>query len=177
MTPRDAFTREVLAHPGRLAVVLRGCQGAGKTTLARELQAGWNPGHLLPATLCAADDYFADHETGLWRFDPEKLPAAHGECLRRWVEAMQGGLSAGTALAVVHNTGATVAEVAPYAALALAYGWSLRIVTLDLAWQVCAGRQVHGVPEGTVQRTARAVREETARFPPWWSHTTLRGDL
>jgi len=72
---------------------------------------------------------------------------------------------------VVDNTGTSVAEVAPYAALAGAFGHSLRIVTIICDPTVAWKRNSHGVPFETIFRMDRRLRDETALLPPYWPHT------
>ena len=72
---------------------------------------------------------------------------------------------------VVDNTNTTVAEVSPYAALALAYGHTLKIMTFVGDWRIAARRNVHGVSEATVESQANRTGE--AMFPPWWPHETV----
>jgi predicted kinase len=140
-----------------MVIILRGPSGAGKST--------WAKHHFPHASVVSADHYFMVGDE--YRFDPSKLPQAHAVCLRKFVDNMQFGED----ITVVDNTNTTVAEVAPYAALALAYGHTLKIVTFDGDWRIAARRNVHGVPESTVE--AQASRIMDAVFPPWWPHETV----
>jgi predicted kinase len=131
--------------------VYSGIPGSGKSTLVRERHPG--------VVVCSADDFFVVE--GEYRFDPRSLPAAHGACLRKFVNALEVGHEV-----VADNTATTVAEVAPYAALALAYGYDLLVVTVHCDPEVAAARNTHGVP--AVACRAMADRLAKRELPPWW---------
>jgi hypothetical protein len=138
--------------------IYSGVPGSGKSTLVREHHAG--------AIVCSADHHFTDDD-GVYRFDPTQLPEAHGACLRKFAGyAAIGG--PGDPDLVVDNTNTTVAEIAPYAALALAYGHELLVVTVECDPAVAAARNTHGVPEAAVKRMAASLAAR--QLPPWWKH-------
>ena len=140
--------------------------------------------------LCSANHYFM--VDGQYRFDPRQLPAAHAACLEKFVSALNGPEKRVTILRgipgsgkstyclkngdrldiVVDNTNLSVSEVAPYAALALAYGKELEIVTLRVDPKLAAERNIHGVGEAGVQRMYDRMIESDAHefWPPWWNH-------
>lgn len=141
-------------------VILRGIPGSGKSRLARKLAPRKT------GVICSADDFFM--RSGRYVFDGSKLGEAHNYCLRKFLHALGCQLS----VIVVDNTGTSVAEVAPYAALALAHGATLEIITVKCSVRVAAKRNVHGVPRKAVAAMARRLKEEGKRLPPWWSHKT-----
>lgn len=141
------------------ATILRGIPGSGKSTYVKAIGPS--------ASVVSADHYF--EKSGTYQFNPAKLPEAHGECLRKFVEALQAKASH----VVVDNTNTSVAEVAPYAALALAYGAELEIVTFQVDPVVAAARNVHGVPATGVEAMAKRLNDETSRLPPWWPQRTV----
>lgn len=147
--------------------------------------------------IVSADHFFM--VDGEYKFDPSKLPQAHGACLRGFVSHLQdagvgkvrkvtilrGVPGAGKSTfmekhperlgeLVVDNTNITVAEIAPYAALALAYGASLEIITLEVNPE--DAKNVHGVPLSAVARMAVRLSEEGKEFPLWWNRTILVRD-
>ena len=140
-----------------MVIILRGPSGAGKSTYAKQ--------HYPHASVVSADHYFM--VDGEYRFNPSKLSQAHAVCLRNFVDNLQSGQD----ITIVDNTNCTVAEVTPYAALALAYGHTLKIVTFVGDWQIAARRNVHGVPDATVESQASRIGE--VMFPPWWPHETV----
>jgi energy-coupling factor transporter ATP-binding protein EcfA2 len=139
--------------------ILCGISGSGKSTLAKSLGG----------VVCSADDYFTLY--GKYDFNPSKLPEAHAWCLRKFVSAVQLGLSD----VVVDNTNTTVAEVAPYAALALAYGHELLIKIILCNVDVAAARNVHGVPRAGIFKMAERIQGLAVSLPPWWPCEEVAG--
>lgn len=148
-------------------IVMRGIPGSGKTTLIRKRWPG--------AVVVSADDHFVGRD-GVYRFDPKQLGEAHAECLRRFtsVVSLKGVLVPVTL--VVDNTGVSVAEVAPYVALALAYRHEARVVTLRCDPEVAHERNVHGVPRHACDRMAELLDSEGGAFPLWWTHEVLEAE-
>lgn len=134
-------------------IILSGIPGAGKSTYAERRYPD--------AYVVSADSYFM--VDGEYRFDPAGLPAAHGACLRDFTRALQAHEHA---TLVVDNTNISVAEIAPYAALALAYGADLRIVTVNADPENAWARNVHGVPAQSIRRMFDALNKR--ELPPWW---------
>jgi predicted kinase len=141
--------------------ILRGIPGSGKSTYICK--------NFREACIVSADDFFMEGTE--YKFDPSKLPQAHAACLREYAEwLMLVERHRCWWPLVVDNTNTSVMEVAPYAALALAYGASLRIVTIKCDPVVAAARNVHGVPLRAVMAMAKRLEEETPRLAPWWEH-------
>lgn len=146
----------------KIMYILRGISGSGKSTFANTFN---NP---IEHVVCSADNYFTDRNTGVYNFNPSKLPAAHAACFRDAVEACQ---SDEIRIVIIDNTSTTVAEIAPYHALGVAYGFKVQIITITCPPEICASRNTHGVPLATCQRMAARLEAETPIFPPWWAHT------
>jgi len=143
--------------------ILRGLPGCGKTTYARRLQES-NPARI---AFFSADHYFM--RDAVYRFDPSQLPMAHGECLRAYANCVSRSLSLESV--IVDNTNLSVAEIAPYYALALAYGHrdvAVYNVNRRATADECHARNVHGVSLDTVRRMANDFADNHHRFPPWW---------
>lgn len=147
--------------------ILRGVPGAGKSRLARKLRKGRKNCEVI-----SADHYFTPFGlgTGQYRFDPAKLGEAHSWCLRSFLEYLQWERRT----VIVDNTNTTAVEIAPYAALALAYGYKVQVITIAANAREAARRNVHGVPVETVLRMTKRLKEETPRLPPWWPHKIIR---
>jgi predicted kinase len=142
-----------------VVVVMRGVSGSGKSTYIKNNYPG--------AIVCSADDYFV--QNGSYQFDAAKLPQAHGACLRKFVDVL--AVNANNVLhptVVVDNTNCGVDEVAPYAALASAYGYELRVVTLLVDPSVAHSRNVHGVKLETVQNQYKRLYAGTRAMPDRW---------
>lgn len=138
-------------------IILRGVPGAGKSTWAATQEFPANT-HFVSA------DHFFVGQDGIYRYDFTKIKEAHGQCLRHYTNLVYEG-TANTV--VVDNTNSSIAEVAPYVALADAYGHSVAMKTLIvndpfLAWK----RNVHGVPFKTVMEMHQRLLTE--KLPPWW---------
>lgn len=142
--------------------IRRGLPGSGKSTQARfEMSKSGAENQVI----FSADYYMVDDE-GKYKFDAQKLTEAHGKCLRNFVAAVQ--LPPEKSFLIVDNTNITVAEMAPYAALALAFGHKLEIITSDCPVELCSKRNVHGVNIETIQRMEVLMKKQ--ELPPWWPH-------
>ena len=142
-------------------IVMRGVPGSGKSTYVKQNYPN--------AFVVSADHFF--EKGGKYQFDPRKLGQAHGECLKNFTEAIRS--CSPDAVIVVDNTNTTNAEMAPYAALALAYGHNLKTVMLQTMACIAAQRNQHGVPEATVERMSDTLRNESHKCPAYWNQTIL----
>jgi predicted kinase len=144
------------------AIILRGVPGSGKSTWARQ--------HYPDASVFSADSYFM--RGGEFRFDPSKLGAAHAASLRgfvEWTRSAPPGVRA-YEVGIADNTNTTIAEVAPYAAVALAYGHDLEIITFLCDPEIAAERNIHGVPYRTIVSMDRRLRASAGEMTPRWNH-------
>lgn len=170
-----------------MVIILRGVSGSGKSTLSRFMMSDGVNGvdqlvnnsevstfmwHLYdtspgPKATFSADSYFM--RDGEYRFDHRDLSVAHGLCLKGFAEAIRSPPSGSTAQTlVVDNTNCSVAEVAPYAALAAAYSHELHVVTLIGDPKTCWKRGHHGVPFSGVLRQDTNLRRSLNEWPPWY---------
>lgn len=140
-----------------LAIILRGVPGSGKSTWARLAYPD--------AAKFSADDYFM--QNGQYVFDPSKLGEAHATCLRGFIDWAQRPTSE---VAIVDNTSTTIAEVSPYASIALAYGHDIEIITFLCDPTVAAARNVHGVPPAAIVGMDKRLRDSVGQLMPWWPH-------
>ena len=145
--------------------ILRACSGAGKSTKAAALVLTAMVAGLVSAVF-SADTYMVDAE-GNYCFDFTKLSECHNQCLRGFTEALQG---AHYDVLIVDNTNTTLSEIAPYAALALAYGAELKITTLRCDPRIAHSRNVHEVPLAGVEAQAARLVDSISEMPPWWPH-------
>lgn len=135
--------------------ILQGISGAGKTTLARRIQREARDERCV---IVSADHFFMVN--GAYRFDPSKLSEAHAQCLKRFIGSI------GEAIVVVDNTNSTVAEIAPYYAIAEAYGYDTRILRVRCRPDIAAARGLHGVSEEKNWSVADAI--VTQNYPRRW---------
>lgn len=138
-------------------VILCGASGSGKST--------WASQNYPDAIVVSADHYFIG-EDGEYRFDPSKLGDAHGSCLRHFVKCAQSMI---TDTVVVDNTNTTTVEIAPYVAVARAYGIEPEI----RAWvgsppEHALTRNTHGVPAEVVKAMWDRLSATVANWPTFW---------
>ena len=138
--------------------ILCGISGRGKSTYAKEV--------LGKDMHFSADNYFTN-EKGEYNFNPSELGEAHGQCLRFATEEMRYGKYN----VVIDNTNTTVAEIAPYAAYALAYGYELEIVRLSCDLETAINRNVHNVPSQVIEAQLLRLNKLGDTLPPWWKLT------
>jgi predicted kinase len=172
MSDTATITKQQLldrVRTGRHVVVLRGVSGSGKTTLSLELAAAAST-----VECVSADAFFTDAD-GRYSFDGAKLGEAHAECLRHFVRALQTDNAYGVrdSLVLVDNTNTSIAECAPYMALAAAYGFKALIVTLDVPGRIAHARNLHGVSAEGVEAQGWRMAADEARFPPFWERVRL----
>lgn len=141
---------------------MRGTSGSGKSTYIRT--------HFPLATVVSADHFFM--RDGEYRFDASKLGEAHGQCLREFVNYLLQRLEPNPL--VVDNTNTTTTELAPYAALALAYKYDLEVVTLECDPEVAAARNTHGVPLASVRRMAENITRSQSHIPKYWNPSVVK---
>lgn len=156
-------------------IIMRGLPGAGKSYTAQTIR-NYADDHCEVISV-SADDYFYN-DRGDYRFDPSKLPQAHGECFRKAVSwATATVLPTRSRLIVVDNTNISAWEVAPYMALAQAYAIPAYILTVDCGQEERMKRNAarpldRRVPEVILANMAMRMHEE--RLPPFWENVVTR---
>ncbi len=138
--------------------IYTGLPGSGKTTLIGQRHPR--------ALVCSSDHHFTGRD-GVYRYVPAEIGQAHAACLRKFVGlaiSHDGDIA-------VDNTGTSASEVAPYAALALAYGRALHIVTVECHPEVAFARNLHGVSMETIVAMHKQLQERV--LAPWWSQETI----
>lgn len=142
--------------------IMCGVSGSGKSYEAMKLQLS-APGE---SRVVSADHYFTDR-SGSYAFSVALLGEAHAACLRRFLDEVQGG----TAHVIVDNTNTTIAEIAPYVAIAQAYGYEVEIRTMharSIDLESCAQRNTHGVSLEAI--SGQHQRLTSRRWPFHWEH-------
>jgi len=124
--------------------VMRGISGSGKSTYAKLLRSAAAEVGQLPL-IVSADDFFIGSEG--YKFDINNLGEAHKDCMRKFLQALQDGMSP----VIVDNTNLGLEEFSPYVAVGQALGYDVEIIQVNTPPEVAAGRNVHGVGENHVQ--------------------------
>jgi predicted ABC-type ATPase len=138
--------------------IMQGVSGAGKSSFP----------DIYRAFVVSADHYFMRGFE--YQFDASKLGKAHANCLLMFAKALEAGMN----FVVVDNTNTTPVEVAPYYALASAYGYDVVIKYIpceDL--KLAAERNRHGVPLKTIEQQAKRIENFAKHMPPYWSRETV----
>ena len=125
-------------------LLIRGVSGSGKSTLAEMLAVALN------GKSFAADDYFMIE--GEYKWDQLKLGEAHDWCQK----SVEQELQSGSGIAIVHNTLVTEKQVAEYTTIAERTGATLISLIVERRH---SGKNIHGVPDKTVQKQARQLRQ------------------
>jgi predicted kinase len=151
-------------------IVLRGCSGSGKSTYAKV--------NYPRAQVFSTDDFWINVHTGAYEFDVKRHSEAHAWNLRRFIDAVQYAINfdSDPQTFVVDNTNTTVAEFAPYCAIAGAYGFDVEIVTIDVEVDVAHPRNVHNVPQPVVHGQRRNLVANNSLIPKWWKHKKVVQD-
>ena len=102
--------------------ILRGLPSAGKTEVADIMVQGNDD-----CVAHAIEDFFYDEEREETVFDPNKLPEAYADCLKRVEDSLQDDA---ISTVIVHNIFATQYECKPYFDLAEKHGASVRVISM-----------------------------------------------
>lgn len=159
--------------------ILQGVPGSRKSSLCKVYQSQ-HPDEIIH--IISADDYMVN-EKGEYLFDPSKLGKCHQKCLLAFMEKVinlsslkeehpptRASLLDHTIF--VDNTNCTVVEIAPYMAIAMAYGLEPVICSLtDIPLDLC--HNIHGVPADQVAKMEKTLKDSWKDFPPWWRHQIL----
>lgn len=151
-----------------LCILLQGIAGAGKSTLARQMEAE----DLLGTKTVCADFYFESHDG--YRFNPAELGKAHTACFRGYLDALRNEYY--LKRLIVANTNLNPVDVSPYIAAARAYGHDWQILQVGCDPNVAADRNVHGVPRSKVLKMYERLQNFYAPRE-WWDHVFGTGDL
>lgn len=144
-------------------IILMGIPGSGKSTYCE---------YFTHKRVFSADHYMVDKD-GAYAFDPAKLPECHAKCLRGFVEYLQNSRPDHSGYVFVDNTNTSIAEIAPYAAIAQAYGFEMEIRWILVDPDLAAKRNVHSVPTGTVHAMHGRILKTYDNLPPWWKKSQL----
>jgi len=138
------------------ALVYCGLPGSGKSTLAREVSG---------TTVIETDDFW--YVDGEYRYQVERAGESHRWNIKRWVDLCRAGFP-NIACA---NTNIALQEIAPYVAIADAYGYEVGVVRVEVSLKTSKARNIHAVPEMTLEYMDREFNR--VMYPEWWNVTTI----
>ncbi len=143
--------------------IFRALPGGGKSHLTAPLEAAG-------ATVASADRYpklYTYHPDGSVSYDVSLADPSHGASYKTAIEAIREGCDV-----VVDNTNLSLAEIAPYVAIAQAYRATCEIVTINVNPEIAFARNTHGVPRevffGTEERPGMVATFQAFEEPFHW---------
>ncbi len=128
----------------KIAYIMRGVPGSGKSTIAAKLAADNGVVH-------STDQYFMVND--VYVYDPAKLQVYHDRNQR----AFESSLKAGVPIVVCDNTNVRLEYMRPYIEAAHRYRYEVRIIKVphpDPA--VAAARNSHGASLSTIEHMIRS---------------------
>lgn len=128
-------------------ILLRGAPGSGKST--------WISRNHPNAVVCSADHFFIDRKTGEYKWDVNKLGTAHRVCQ----EKFEASLLDDAEVVIVDNTLTKVRDMVWYYETARSAGYEVEVVELRKPVETILGRNSHGVPDESVIRMDRQLRQ------------------
>lgn len=131
-----------MAKRQKLAIIMRGLPGSGKSTIAEHLAQSSKS-----SALHSTDSYF--YKKNKYCFDYSKLGENHVKNLK----AFETSCKRGKALVICDNTNILHKYYQPYFKIAKKYHYNCSIIVVDeFRPMVCYKRQNHGVPYSTIKR-------------------------
>jgi predicted kinase len=134
-------------------ILLRGCSGAGKTTLAKKIELETHE-QGVGVVICSTDEVWSVQTPAgkLYLWNPACLREAHALNRAKVDMAMQKGIE----VIIVDNTNTTWAEIEPYVHMAIKHGYRVEVREPETEWkrnvEELAARNVHSVPKEVVVR-------------------------
>jgi hypothetical protein len=114
---------------------------------------------------CSTDDGMYNEE-GEYDFHPSKLPACHGGCVKKYIGFCQEGE---LDTLIVDNTNCSIAEIAPYMAIAQAYEHEVEVLVWNPdKWEEYSERNTHGTPKKTIYYMSQHLKQMLSEWKPWW---------
>lgn len=157
----------------RSVKILQGIPGSGKSYYACQLCAKHVDTALVG--IVSADNFW---DTLAWKtgkkywevYNPMLLSKAHNECLQKFLSILQSPVETDVFI-VVDNTNTTIGEIAPYWALADAFGYDIEIIRCAFPVQLAAARNSHGVSLQAILNIQKRIDNFIPM--PWWKIRTV----
>ena len=146
-------------------ILLSGVSGSGKSTYAKEIK---ERKFAVPGAteVISADTYFT--QKGIYTYDASKIAEAHNACIRTFTNVCK--IPCGIENLIVDNTNTTALELAPYVAIASAFGHEIELITFHADAVKCAERNIHGVSLETCLRMQANLNVRV--LPSYWNITS-----
>ena len=129
--------------------ILRAVPGAGKSTVAEHIHnMALNSGR--KSIICCADDFFID-EAGNYKWVAEKIGSAHVWCQNKYHTALFSDVDN----IIVANTNTRARDVNSYHKLALDFGYTVFVLTVE-NWH--NGKDIHNVPDEAKLKMAEQLK-------------------
>jgi tRNA uridine 5-carbamoylmethylation protein Kti12 len=142
----------------RVAVILRGIPGSGKSLLAKEICSDMRAKGVT-AAVHSTDDYFLNSH-GEYQFDEVKL----GENHIKNQAAFERSLAGLVGVVICDNTNTTLWEVERYVDIARDHNYSPIVVTVICDLKAALERGTHDVPERVVRKMHNRISESTGQL-------------
>lgn len=176
--------------------IMQGLPGGGKTSWAEGIKKMWER-EGKTVVICSADHFYEkpcpNCESALtggrpnadlskcivckgrgavFEFVPGQGHLAHGACFRKAIDACRifttDSSPKSADIVIIDNTNTLVAEVAPYMALAGAYGYVAKIERHAIPTQEAFRRNIHGVPMDTILWMNNNLDRFADEAPGFW---------
>jgi AAA domain-containing protein len=144
--------------------IFAGMSGAGKSTRAGRAFAEAEAAGRYPI-ICSADNFMRNPKTDEYEFKPQRIGECHNACLRSFVHALT---HAQHEAIFVDNTNCTLAEIAPYIAVARAFGVEPTVEIVEMNVTEAYARNVHGVPFSAIEEMSNDLDQMIKTWPPFW---------
>lgn len=142
--------------------LLSGVSGSGKSTYAKEKKFTERG----RTEVISADIYFT--QKGIYTYDASKIGEAHNACIRAFISICERPWFLENL--IVDNTNTTAIELAPYVAIASAFGHEIELITFHADAVKCAERNIHGVSLETCLQMQANLNVRV--LPSYWNITS-----
>lgn len=132
-------------------LIVRATSGAGKSTFANFIK------EIYPdSEICCADDYFhtnydGSNPDGVYKFNSEKLGAAHGACRRKFQKAVDTGAKC----VIVANVNAEESHWEYYQNYGSLHGYKIIFLVIENRH---GGGNIHNVPPETLLKQSCKIK-------------------
>lgn len=151
-------------------VILRGIPGSGKSHWVMDNNPDpFRSGKKKKSTICSADHYFI--KDNVYTYNRAESGESHKACLLSAISAINDRRDV-----IIDNTNINVEDIAPYYALATAYDYRVKIVTVVTTDPVaCWKRNKHGVPLASIIGMYQAMMRNGLPFR--WVHEMVPAEF